>query len=149
MSYITVGFSHHAHSLISRLMAILPWQRYTHVILFSPRMDAAIEASGYGNPSGVRYVDLERFNAEGGVIKRIPYPDPTAVWEAAKSQLGAKYDWGFVWGWMLRKNLQRDDRFVCHELILWAAERAGKPIFRPEDAWKTTPQHLYLISENF
>lgn len=149
MSHITLGFSHHANSIISRIMAWLPWQRYTHVILVSPDGTMAIEASGYGKPSGVRVVDMARFREEGGVLKRIPHPDPWGVWRAAEGKIGAEYDWAFVFGWLFRMNIQKPEKFVCHELILWAAEQTEKPLFRMDQAWKTTPQHLYLISEDF
>ena len=149
MSYITVGFSHDPSDWISRVMAWLTHARYTHAVMFNPSdLSQAIEASGVGSPKGVRYISLDEFMRKpNATARRISCKNPELVWELAASKIGNGYDWMYLLGWLTRRNLQDSERWVCHELIAWAAHAAGSPLLDMSDAIWLTPEHLYLISK--
>lgn len=150
MSHIVLGFHHASDDWISRVMAWFTHGRYTHVALVSTEGDEVIEASGMGNPKGVRmmHIDVWKGRHPGCELRKIEHPYAWKVWEHAKSQVGKPYDWGFVWGWVFRAKWQHSNRWTCNELIAWACAQAGHPLFPPEAEpdW-LTPQHLYLISQ--
>lgn len=119
-------------------------------MLVEPGGRRYIEASGSAKPSGVRLHDMHEFIASRPEwdFRMIPHPDPHAVWELACTQVGKPYDWAFLFGWLVHRNWQHPDKWVCQELITWACKEAGYPIFPLEvaDQWHT-PHSLYLISK--
>jgi hypothetical protein len=146
--YIIVGFSHDKKDFISRAIGWLTHGSYTHTVLFHPSQTQGIEASGMGKFKGVRNISLENFMKKpNAVLRKIPHNDPYKVWDIAVSQLGKKYDWSYFLGWLLRSNIQNPDKWVCQELIVWAADKAGDPILVMDNSHWLTPYHLWLISK--
>jgi hypothetical protein len=82
----------------------------------------------------------------GYVLKKIPHPNPDAVWQHACSQVGKGYDWGYLFGWLLRRNWQDPEKWVCHELIPWSCQQAGHEIIEMNNPHFLTPDHLDRIS---
>lgn len=140
---ITLLFAHDKADWISRVMAWFSHADWTHVALLNG--DMVIEATGIGLP-GVRLTPFGQW-VERHItysIRSLPHPDPEAVWRNSLSQLGADYDWRWIFGWVFRlRDWQDDEAWVCSELIAWACERAGKPLFAPGSTWRVTPQMLY------
>jgi uncharacterized protein YycO len=130
-------------------MAWLTHATYTHVALVAPDGSEVIEASAVGKPQGVRAMSMEVWASRhpGFVLRRIPHGDPEQAYIAASSKIGKAYDFGYLWGWLFRRNWQNLDRWVCHELIAWAAQETGDPFINMENAQWLTPEHLYLISQ--
>lgn len=147
MNTITLLFAHDKGDRISRLMAWFSRADWTHVALLGN--NEVIEASGIGLP-GVRVVPLAVWlnDHPGAVAREIPHPHPDLVREYMLSQLGKDYDWRWLFGWLFRlRDWQDDEEWVCSELIAWAAEKSGKPLFSPGSRWRVTPQMLYDISQ--
>lgn len=146
MSHIVLGFSRSDH-WISKVVSWLTRGRYSHVMLLNPDTREYIEASGLAKPSGVRVHQLEEFFARiDWDFRIIPHPDPERVWRVAKNHVGKSYDWGYLFGWLFRRNWQDPDKWACNELITYACEMAGHPIIDMSDPQWLTPHHLYLIS---
>ena len=148
MTYITVAFSHDKSDWISRIMAWLTFAKYSHVALI--RGDEVIEASGVGHPAGVRKITLDTYLAKhpGTVIRKIGHAYPKRTWEWAESRIGVPYDYYWLWGYLAhRRNWQDPDKFTCAELIAWACEQAGDPLFTGDYLWNVSPNMLYLISK--
>ena len=144
MSYITIGLCTDHTDWISTVIRWLTWSDYSHVVLISEDGQCAIEAT-HGKP--VRPITIYEFLArDRATIRRIPHPNPTAVWDEAWSQLGKPYDWKFSWGWFFRRHWQDKDAWACSELIAWAAERGGKRLF-PSFFDKITADHFFMLSE--
>ena len=74
-------------------------------------------------------------------------PDAKTVWRLAETQADKPYDWGYLLGFLLRRNWQDQDKWVCHELIAWACQEAGHPIIDMTDAHFLTPDHLYRVTQ--
>lgn len=130
MSYITVLLHHDADDWISRVIGWVTWSRRTSHVALAWGQEV-IEASSLGEPKGVRLVRLVDWMARhpGYRVKRIPHDAPAMAWEYARSQWGKPYDWRYFVGWLLRRDWQDDDAWVCQELIAWACEKAGDPLF--------------------
>lgn len=127
----------------------LPFLPRTHVALIGD--DAVIEANGYGSPKGVRLEPLYQFiNDHPGVeIRSLAHPDPKSVWDAAMTQIGKPYDWGWYMAMLTRdRNWQSDQAWVCHELIAWACEVAGKRVIDWQ-APRITPTDLYKLTSAY
>lgn len=141
MSSIILLFStsHHPMSAVIRACTWSPW---SHVALVSGSF--AIEAV----TSGVRKVPvLEAMNrAKQAAVVELPCRDPRAVIAAAESQLGKPYDFTAIVGLGLHRDWQEDDAWFCSELVAWAFEKAGEPLFRAEVLRRVTPQHLWMLA---
>jgi len=149
MSHIIIGLHHHADDRISQLMAWFSHARYTHVALISPDGSEVIEASGMGQPKGVRAMSMEVWASKhpGFVLRKIEHPFPDTVWQIATGQLGKGYDWNYLWGWLFRRNWQDPEKWVCSELIFDSCDKAGKAIVQMHASHWLTPDHLDLNSQ--
>lgn len=100
-----------------------------------------IEAAAF---HGVRVRPLADLLAASSKHRIVEMPgDPYKVITAARSQIGKPYDWLGVLGIGLHRNWQADDSWFCSELVAWAFEAAGSPLFRAPH-WRITPQDLFL-----
>lgn len=145
---ITLYFHHDPDDWISRLMAWITRSRYTHVALLSPGGDYVLEATGAHDPMGVRISPTWLWQSRHpGFVARAADGDADQVWRIAATHDGAGYDWSYLWGWLFRRNWQRQDRWVCHELIAWACAEAGTPLLDMTDAHFLTPDHLYRVTQ--
>jgi cell wall-associated NlpC family hydrolase len=80
------------------------------------------------------------------VIVELPCRDPQAVIAAAASQIGKPYDYTAILGLGLRRDWQEEDAWFCSELVAWAFQHAGEPLFRAECLRRVTPQHLWMLA---
>ena len=80
------------------------------------------------------------------IIVDIPCQDPAAVLAALRSQVGKPYDLTALFGMLVRRDWQEPDAWFCSELVAWAFEQGGAPLFRPEALYRVTPQHLWMIA---
>ena len=149
MSHILVAFSHDKFDWISRAMAWATFGEQTHCALV--KGDRVIEASAVGEPKGVRPVTLDTFLAKhpSAVIRKIDHLYPDLVWEHAASRIGCDYDWDWIKGYLARRRDWQDpSKFTCQELITWACDMAGDPLFAGDNNWHVTPQMLFMISKD-
>ena len=144
-NYLYLAFSYNNKSIISWLVKVFTWSKYSHVALVDPKTTWAIEAD---NTHGVQYRLLSSFfKFSPPEIRRIRHKNPEGVIAAAKSQIGKRYDYGFVFGWFFRRKWQDQEKWACSELIAWAAEKAGQPIFVHERMNRIVPEHLFMVSD--
>lgn len=139
MSTVTVIFSRR-HHLGSVLLRWWMYSRFSHCAFVTPE-GTVIEATAHG----VQERTLESFLGETSEheLVEIPCANPAQVIAIARQQLGKPYDWWGILGFWFRRDLQRDDAFVCSELIAWCFQEAGYPLFRRQ-AWRISPETLYL-----
>ena len=150
MSHIVLGLHHAADDFISKAMAWFTHGRYSHVALISPDGSEVIEASGMGQPKGVRAMSMEVWASRhpGFVLRKIEHPFPDTVWQIASSQIGKSYDWFFLWGFLFRRDWQDPEKWVCSELIIDSCTKAGHSILSLHAPHWLTPDHLDLISQS-
>lgn len=139
MSAVLVIFTrrHHPGSLLLRVAL---WSSWSHCAIVDG--DQVIEAAALGGVRARPLADLVAESSRTAVLE-IPARDPASVIAAARSQVGKPYDWMGVIGIGVRRRWQDNDRWFCSELIAWAFERSGWPLFRGQP-WRITPRDLYL-----
>lgn len=130
------------HTLGSVALRWWMHSRWSHCALYDLSTGTVIEASAAG---GVREVSLDQFLAGTSKHEIVPVPvvDADSIYRAARHQIGKPYDWRGILGFWFRRHWQSDHAFVCSELVAWACEISGQPLFRRQ-AWRITPEMLYL-----
>lgn len=78
-------------------------------------------------------------------IAELPCDDPAAVIACARSQIGKPYDYTAVVGLGLHRVWKDADSWFCSELVAWAFDSAGLPLFRADALQRVTPQHLWML----
>jgi hypothetical protein len=149
MSGVLLGFSHDSSDWISRLFSWITFGGPSHVVLISPDRKWFIESTALRKPAGVQPpAPIAEFLAKPRAeIRQIDHPDPKAVWNAALTLVGQGYDWGWLFGWLVRSRRWDDPgRWVCAEAITWAMAKTGRGLFSPADTWHITPGDLYMMS---
>ena len=143
-------FHHDKADPISNGMAWATRADVTHVAMLDPKSGTrVIEASGVGEPKGVRIVPLDEWVARhpGYTRRYVVDPDPQQIWDLCASREGAGYDWLYLVGWWLRLMLEDPKKFTCQELFSWAFQQAGRPLFDTRKPHFLTPQNFYNISK--
>lgn len=127
------------HALGSILLRAALWSPWSHCAIIDG--DEVIEAAAF---HGVRARPLEDMLNEASKFAILTLPgDEAAVVAAARSQIGKPYDWPGVLGIGFRRNWQESDAWFCSELVAWAFEVSGTPLFRTEH-WRITPQTIFV-----
>lgn len=129
--------SHHPGSVLLRAFL---WSQWSHCAIVDGGQ--IIEAAANGGVRVRPLIELTRASSRH-VFVAMPCVDPGAVIAAARTQVGKPYDWLGVAGIGLRRRWQDADRWFCSELIAWAFEQGGAPLFRGQP-WRITPRDLYL-----
>lgn len=131
-----------SNTLASRAIQLATWSDWSHVSLLDG--DHAIEAvMGHGVrriPTATAIQCTSR-----GALLAFPARDPARIIKTVTSQIGKPYDYSAVFGLGLRRDWQEDDAWFCSELVAWAFQQAGEPLFRAECLRRVTPQHLYML----
>lgn len=128
--------------LLGAAIRAFTWSRWSHVALIDGY--EAIEARA---PDGVIVTETEQLLLRDQVFELVELPcrNPEAVRAAAASQFGKPYDYTALLGLALRRDWQEEDAWFCSELIAWAFEQSGEPLFRRECLRRVTPQHLWML----
>lgn len=130
-------------SAFSGLIRAVTWSRWSHVALVDG--GEVIEAHtlhGVRRISAIDAID----QIKRGVVVELPCRDPEAVIAAAASQIGKPYDYTAILGLGLRRDWQAEDAWFCSELVAWAFQHAGEPLFRADCLRRVTPQHLWMLA---
>jgi uncharacterized protein YycO len=139
-----LGFSTDRSDWISSVIRKLTWSRFSHTVLISPDRRSFIEST---HGVGVRELPIEEFLKKDGIaFGRIHHPNPQAVWDLARAEVGKPYDELYIYGYLFRTNWQDDTRWACSELVPAMAEKAGHPIVRREAISKISPEFLWRIT---
>lgn len=141
MGRVRLLFSTSRHPL-SAVIRAATWSRWSHVSIISG--DTVIEAAAV---VGVRVISLAAAiqHAKACEIVEVDCPDPLAVISLALGQVGKPYDYAAIFGIGVHRNWQDDDAWFCSELVAWAFEAAGYPLFRAECMRRVTPQHIWML----
>ena len=131
------------HSPTSLLVRAFCWSAWSHVGIVVG--DDVLQVTPAG---GVHLAPLRAVKAGASrwEMARLAFASPEKVTAIACSQIGKRYDWRGVFGLWMRRKLQREDRWFCSELIAWAADVAGEPVFRARP-WRITPRDLYMVTQ--
>lgn len=127
---------------VSRAIRVFTWSRWSHVALIDGY--CAIEALPGEGVIMTETQDVLLRSREFELVE-LPCRNPEAVRAAAASQVGKPYDYTALLGLALRRNWQEEDAWFCSELIAWAFEQAGEPLYRAECLRRVTPQHLWML----
>lgn len=144
MDTVTLLFST-TSSPFSWLIRLLTWSRWSHVSV----VDGATIIQAHALHGVIRTPLAEAIaNDKESKLVRFKCNNPTAVIAAAASQIGKKYDWTALIGFMLRRDWQEDDSWFCSELAAWAFQQAGTPLLRPEALHRVTPENLWMLPDD-
>lgn len=127
------------HSLAVRLFTGSPW---SHVEFIDGRN--VIGAL----PGGVALDSLQRRleSVSAFQVVRVPCPEPRRILAACYGQLGKPYDFLGILGLVTRRRRwQQATSWFCSELVSWCFAAAGRPLFRDNQVWRVTPQHLWML----
>lgn len=129
-------------SPFSWAVRLLTWSRWSHVSLICG--DYVIEAHALHGVVKTPLSEALR-EADEYLIEQIPCSRPDAVIAAAGRQVGKRYDWLALFGFLFRRDWQAIDKWFCSELVAWSFQAAGCPLFRAERLRRVTPEHLYML----
>jgi len=142
MSQIQLIFCTNPINPLSWAIRAGSWSRWSHVAIIDG--NSIIEAIALHGV--VRTPLAERQAADPRwSISALPCSDPSAVIAAARGQLGKPYDYTGVLGIGFHRNWQAPDSWFCSELVAWAFEQGGSPLFRPHATHRVTPQDLWML----
>ena len=124
------------------LIRSITWSKWSHVALVDG--DEVIEATW----PAVRIAPLAEVVAKhsGHIIVDLPCRLPAEVIKAARTQVGKPYDLTALFGLLVHRDWQEDDAWFCSELVAWAFDATGQPLFRPEAMRRITPEHLWMLA---
>ncbi|NVM80055.1 hypothetical protein FHW83_005900 [Duganella sp. SG902] len=125
---------------VSVLIRTFLWDPWSHCGIVDG--GEVVEANMFKGVSTRSLAEFQAAASEWEIIE-IPCPDPAAVIAAARSRIGRRYDFLGALAMLLRIRLQRDDRDFCSELVAWAFQTAGYPLFRV-NTWRINPRDLYI-----
>lgn len=142
MKTLDLLFCTNPRNPLSWLIRAGSWSQWSHVAIIDG--DDVIEAIAINGvvrtPITVRKVQDTRWE-----VVAMPCADPSAVIAAAASQIGKPYDYTGVLGVGLHRDWQDDGRWFCSELVAYAFEAAGFPLFRADAFRRISPQAIWQL----
>ncbi len=123
---------------ISRAVRWFTWSPYSHVAIINNETGEGWESI---TGSGVRLTNLPRVlrSADKHTIRYIDAN--SSLEDFLNKQIGKKYDYGAIFGFVFRKNWQAKDKWFCSELIAEAFSSVNNPILA-KISWRVTPGNL-------
>ena len=133
-------------SALSRLIRWRTWSEYSHAAWVFP--DGSVIEAWKGGvthaPSilagHVPDTEVHLFTLDLTADQR------WAIQDFLIAQIGKPYDYTAILGLGLRRDWQEEDAWFCSELVAWAFQHAGEPLFRAECLRRVTPQHLWMLA---
>lgn len=131
--------SHRPGSLLIRLGTFSNW---SHVGVVT---DLGVIETTF--PKGVHVTPWREFVDRHSAIEEIEValPDEAAARRFLISQLGKKYDWTAIVGFVFREPWARAGRWFCSELVEAACIAGGRRRFRDKLS-RITPRHSWMVS---
>lgn len=98
-------------------------------------------------PKGVHLTSWREFVDRHSAIELIDValPDEFAAVRFLTAQLGKKYDWTAILGFMFREPWAHPERWFCSELVEAACIAGGRRRFR-DKLRRITPRHSWMVS---
>lgn len=128
------------HLPFSWLIRVFTWSRWSHCGVVVAGDTHVVEATA---KHGVIITPIEEFKERytDWQIAELPCDDVRLAHQRLKSQLGKKYDFGAIFGILLRTGWNIEDKWFCSELTAYAAntfreDRVGR--ITPEDIWSNS-----------
>ena len=134
-------------SLISRMIRRWTWREYSHVAGIRNATGEVVEAWHKG---GVRHLPtfneghtpgtrIDVFRVKGATLEQ-----HEAWWKGMLAEVGKKYDFAGIVGFIRRKVTQNQDRWFCSELVFDKAIRALIPLLLRIKPHKVDPGTLVI-----
>jgi len=142
MGAVSLLFCTNPANPLSWAIRACSWSTWSHVALIDG--DSVIEAVAL---KGVVRTPLAKRQAEDPrwAISQLPCRDPAVVIAAAVLEIGKPYDYTAVLGLGLHRVWKDADSWFCSELVAYAFDRAGSPLFRADSLRRVTPQDLWML----
>lgn len=129
---------------VSLLIRTVTWSAWSHVEIMDG--DDLIGAEMLTGVSVTKLAHRLDISSRAAIVE-FPCADPAAVIAAARGELGRGYDFLGLLGILSRqRDWQSRDSWFCSELVAWAFDAGGSPLFRSELVNRVTPQHLWMLS---
>lgn len=142
MQYLIAVFARN-HSIGSILIRLLgAWGgRWSHVGILDPNTNTILEAR---YPLGVIETPYEEFVSRYTKTEIVysECPDPAKAIAFARSQLGKKYDWRGVIGFIIKEPIARLHEWFCNEYYEEAFIAGGRARFR-------VPTRLVTVEQSY
>jgi hypothetical protein len=140
-----------APTLGSQLIRTLTWSEWSHVAIpindhqvveaVWPRVQISTIDEVLAKHPDYQFVDL-------------PVPRPDLAIAAALSQVGKRYDWKALFGFLFHRDWADPGQWFCSELATWCAMQGEAQWFRaevldritPDDVWKLAPIDSKLVT---
>jgi len=130
-------------SLLSIFIKFFTWSKYSHVsVLFENGNEYEAWQKG-----GVQIVPIFGMNHKKGTVIDL-YKLKTTDEEEQKaelfalSQLGKKYDYWAILGFMIRKNIHEKKALVCSEYVFSICLSIGKVLLNNLKAYQVSPRDI-------
>jgi hypothetical protein len=121
-------------SSLSKMIKFRGWSDVSHVSVIR-NDDHVIEAWG-NRPSGVRtYQHWSNGHTKGTKIRVYSIPDWSEIhhksfWAYQEAQIGTKYDYWGILGFLIRAKLHCPEKWFCSELVQEASIHTGMPFLQ-------------------
>jgi len=137
---ITLQFST-TNQIGSRLIRSMTWSWASHCDIVLPDGNL-LGALALENGGGVQIHPMRELDHYARVERFIVEDAPESIIDIALMQLGKKYDWEGIFGFLFKKRQwQSDEKWFCSELIAYAFQEAGYPLVR-DFSYRITPRDL-------
>ena len=130
-------------ALFSKLIRFFTWSDFSHVEFVTP--DGKL--LGADALKGVILTDIDTRISHAKRLLLCEFDcDEDLLWPLVYAQLGKPYDWGAVFGMLLRRDWQALDKWFCSELIIFCATHAKALLLstRMGRYARTSPRDLVL-----
>jgi len=126
---------------IGPLVKLFTWSKWSHVVLLTDE-NTGIEATVL---NGVQEVSFEYILNDSKELFIVEYEvvDSKAIIEAARSQIGKKYDFTALIGILFHHDWADEDKWFCSELVAFSFMKGGSPLFRKDSVNRITPEDLW------
>ena len=130
------------HHLGSVLLRTGMWSPWSHCGVIEG--DTVIQAAAGMGVVRTPLAEFKRIASRWAVVEFPASETFTAM--AAASQIGKPYDLKGAIGVAVHRNWDDDDAWFCSELVAYALQEAGLPLFREGGLFRVTPQHLWMLN---
>lgn len=126
----------------SWVIRLFTFSKWSHVAVLIDEFSIIDSTARYG----VRVSDFSDFKSKHDyVIIDRELQDSEAALDFLFKQVGKKYDWSAIFGIILQRNWQEDDKWFCAELWEAASIQGGTRKFR-DDPYRITPQQSWAVN---
>lgn len=141
---LTLVFTN-SHKPLAPIINLVTWSSFSHVAILSTDMLTVVHSTLGGG--GVKEIPVSELLDASKDFTFIEFSvnDAEAILAAARSQIGKPYDWTALVGIPFHRDWQEADSWFCSELVAWAFQEGGTPLFLSEEVHRIVPRHLYML----